>query len=253
MKLGKGIELKDSHLSTARNRIALVGIELEGGWEKLPKGAEVTRDSSVRFPIPIAHVGEIVSRPLELTEYAKWMKTFYPHHVNETCGMHVHMSFKTALTYSRLMNAKYPATVVRYVRKWAEDEGLGMDHPIWARLDPTSPIASEYCQHIYQAEDQVFVQRKEYEHHARGHRYTVVGYPYGRHTTVEVRLLPMMATSDLAVRAIAHVLKITNAYLVATARREEKIKGVIELDPSETTEIHEVNLTPRTERRVIRS
>ena len=249
MKLPKGIELKDSHLATARQRVHLVGIELEGGWEKLPKGAEVVRDTSVRFPIAIAHVGEMVSRPLELAEYPKWLKQFYPHHVNETCGMHVHMSFQTALTYSRLMNPKYPATIVRYIRAWAEREGFNMDHPIWPRLDNKS----EYCQHVYQAEDQVFITRKEYDHHARGHRYTVVGYPFGRHTTVEVRLLPMMADAAQAQRAIEEVLKITNAYLVATAKREEKLKGTVELDTSETTEIHEVHITPRTERRVVRS
>lgn len=249
MKLGKGIELKDTHLNTARNRIALVGIELEGGWERLPKGAEVTRDTSVQFPIPIPHVGEIVSRPLELAEYPKWLKQFYPHHVNDRCGMHVHMSFKTALTYSRLMDAKYPATIVRYIRRWAEAEGLGMDHPIWPRLDGKS----EYCQHVYQAEDQVFSTRKEYDHHARGHRYTVVGYPWGRHQTVEARLLPMMADAAQAEQAIKEVLRITNAYLVATAKKDEKIRGVVDLDPSETTEVHEINLTPRTERRVIRS
>ena len=34
------------------NRIHLVGIELEGGWDEAPKGEEILRDGSVRFKEP---------------------------------------------------------------------------------------------------------------------------------------------------------------------------------------------------------
>ena len=44
MKLGKAVELKPTHFDRSRNRVYLVGIELEGGWEKLPNGKRARRD-----------------------------------------------------------------------------------------------------------------------------------------------------------------------------------------------------------------
>jgi hypothetical protein len=136
--------------------------------------------------------------------------------------MLVHLSFKNALTYQRLMDPRYPSTILAYVTKWAESEKLNKEHPLWPRLKNKSP----YCQHKFDADGQCRSTQKDYDRNREGNRYTVVNYSYGRHSTVECRLLPMMASAELAQRAIQNLIDVTNAYLLTAAGREEKVKAV---------------------------
>lgn len=231
-----------------RNRIHLVGIELEGGWSKLPKGTALVHDGSVRFQGPeiIAvtdpatgrrtqqvvpgsgppHVGELPSPPLEVSvkgsstiPWMEWVKQFYPSHVNDSCGMHVHMSFRSALTYQRLMTPDYQVTMMDHLIKWARKVKFGENHHIWERLNGTN----RYCQHQFMAEEQAQRREKSHDHHAPGHRYTAINYAYGQHSTVECRVLPMMDTSAQAIDAISQVLLVTNAFLLVDAKREQPI------------------------------
>lgn len=206
----------------SRNRIYRVGLELEGGWDKLPAGTRIVRDGSVAIPVPCNHVGEMPSGILDVskdsaTYWGKWLKTNFPHHVNETCGMHVHASFKTAFAYNRLMTAKYPATIVEEFRRWSKKVGLPDNHPIWPRLDNKS----RYCQHYFDADCQVDNREKDFNQERKGHRYTVINYCYGRYSTLECRLLPMMKDVELSTLAVQEFLDITNAFLVALPLKKE--------------------------------
>lgn len=224
----------DQARTKARNRIYRVGLELEGGWDKLPPGTRLVRDGSVRFPVPIAHVGEMPSGILDVskdspTYWATWLTKNYPQHTNETCGMHVHMSFKTAFAYNRLMTVQYPATVVEEFRKWAKVLGMPNTHPIWPRLWGES----RYCQFKFDADRQVQNRDKDHNQERPGHRYTVINYCYSRYSTLECRLLPMMGNAKQAAQAIQELLDITNAFLLALpVRREPKQRIEHALDES---------------------
>lgn len=261
-------------LGHSRNRVRCVGIELEGGWDVLPRGVELVRDSSVvftsnitptelarltrlydgfqrgEFPIAgrnlleqeyytlvnkrdghgISYVGEYPSVPLKVKggEWKTWLRSSYPPHINHTCGMHVHMSFWGGdLIYQRLMEEDFSSTILRYIERWAA-EFLPLDHHIWGRLRGES----EYCQHLFHADQQVKLGRKRFEHHEAGHRYTIINYPYLQHKTIECRLLPMMADSETAVNLIQYLLDVVNAYIVVKypAREVRKTSShVIEL------------------------
>ena len=220
-----------------RNRIYRIGIELEGGWDKLPAGiAKLDHDGSV-VGLPISKVGEIPSPPLEVEEFEKWVRANYPNHVNETCGMHVHLSFKSALTYQRLMNPSYPATIVAYVGKWGK-KALPDNHCLWERLDGRS----EFCKLQYYAEQQVVQAEKDRDRQRVGNRYTIINYCWARTTTLECRLLPMMPNADTAIEAIRELLNITNSYLVATAKKEARLKGDVIMSKSHTREERNVRV-----------
>lgn len=218
-------------------RIYKVGIELEGGWSTVPNGTEIIRDGSVGFNSSemahynLLHVGELPSPPKPLTDdmhgWKAWLRSYYPTYSNASCGMHVHMSFKTALCYQRLMDPRFQSTIISYVSKWATGRQLAQDHPLWPRLRGESP----YCQHIFAADEQAQVGSKDYNRERRGHRYTVIHYPFKRLNTIECRLLPMMATVQLAESAIQEILDITNGFLVATAIKEKRAR--IEIGDSE--------------------
>lgn len=227
----------DSAFQRARNRVHRVGVELEGGWTTLPRGCNLEHDGSVRFRdtllvVPINHIGELPSPPMEVDKYPAWMKAYYPTAVNETCGMHVHMSFKSALTYQQLMTPKYPATILKYVQQWAVQEGLAKTHPLWSRLIG----GSVYCQHVFQGDEQANTQTKGHDHHAPGHRYTVINYCWARYNTLECRLLPMMQTSEQGIRAVQEIINITNAFLTASARKEAKVIAKHIVEDSHTRE-----------------
>lgn len=222
-KFGDPVDI-DKARKKAKNRVHRVGIELEGGWSKLPSGVRVTHDGSVHMSEDqllngCKLVGELPSPILEVASFPGWMRQFYPHFVNDTCGMHVHMSFLTALTYQRLMSAKFPATIVAYMSRWAKEQSLEKDHPIWERLRGNS----RYCQHVFMADQQVKNVTKDHDQARPGHRYTAINYCYATKSTLECRLLPMMSTVDLGISAVQEILDITNGYLVATSSREQRL------------------------------
>lgn len=206
-----------------RNRVALIGVELEGGWDNLPKGLrreDFVRDGSLdalQRKIPTTFVNELPSPPLEMDAMIAWMRAHWPQHVDETCGMHVHLSFKTALAYSKVVREEYPGTILKYIRQWAEQEQVDKSNPLWDRLEGKS----QYCQHQFFGDDQIRNTRKDHDKVRRGHRYTVINYCWGRNMpTAECRLLPMFSDVEQGIRAMQQVVEITNKFLAATAKRE---------------------------------
>lgn len=228
----KFLDIENQLTKPNRDRIKAVGVELEGGWKKLPPNTTLTRDGSVQFanvgiPGGPAHVGEMPSTPMEVKDVEPWMRTFYPSHVNSTCGLHVHMSFKKALTYQQLMDPAYGKTVLEFLRRWAEREGLPKNriegdgtvvatgHTIWDRLEGKV----HYCTDAFHADAQARATSKQVGSGAS--RYTAINYCYRLHSTVECRVLPMFETVDQAIRAVQELFRITNAFLVVKAAREE--------------------------------
>lgn len=218
-----------SHLGKVRSRIDQIGVELEGGWTKLPKGtAALVHDGSVKFdslmdpavghPMvdgKLLRPGEMVSPPMPQSMLNAWLTQHFPQKVNETCGLHIHMSFKSPLIYQRLMDASFGKTILEFLSRWGEQEvkdgNLLKTHPLFRRLAGTS----EFCQDAFFADDQASMARKDYQRNRPGHRYTVVNYPYRMHQTVEVRVLPMFDSVAQTERALVRVMDITNAWLVA--------------------------------------
>lgn len=228
--LGPPIDI-DRFKGKAPNKIYRIGIELEGGWVKLPPGVtRLQHDGSVQIDRaigdPAFQPGELAIGPITMEEWPKWLKVNYPQKVNHTCGMHVHLSPRTSLAYSRLMDPSYPGTVVAYVSTWAKREGLAKDHPIWPRLRGKSI----FCQHLYMADDQIRNTGKDHNRERPGHRYTVINYCHGRYGTVECRLLPMMQDAEQAQRLIQEYIDITNAFLRATRKKEPRLHVQAEVD-----------------------
>lgn len=227
---------------TVKSRIKLVGIELEGIWTTLPKGVkwvgrihpqlgELGRDGSLdplqmRYP-QHEMCGELPSLPMPESEVASWCRAHWPQIVSKECGLHVHISVKNPLQYMRLMDERYPATVIHYLKKWAEKEKLPPEDPAWERLLGQSI----YCQHLYMADEQVKNMQKDYEKHRVGHRYTAINYCFSRSGlgTIECRVLPITADAELGIRGIQEFLSTTNKFLAATAVKEKKYRTTLTL------------------------
>lgn len=236
MKEAKPLNIEAILRRPQKNFIYRVGVELEGGWTKLPTGVDLHPDGSVsNISLTRAELeanskatsissqpfklrsGELQSEPMEVRKVQSWMEQSYPTHVNETCGLHVHMSFLSALHYMWLMTPDFQATMKEYVRRWAIDEGLETGHRLFARLKGSNT----YCKDEYYADGQASRTKKSYDHNGPS-RYTMINYPHGLHGTIEARLLPMFDTVDQSVKAVQRVLDVTNACIVKCAQREER-------------------------------
>lgn len=234
-----------NHLDSVKNRIAKVGVELEGGWAMpLPLALDnrIVGDGSVftrgqglgggrrEHVLPEgmpphgrgSYIGEAPSRPLDPSAFPKWIRNCYPKWVDDTCGLHVHMSFINAKYYEILASSiDYQDTLLNYLKQWAAGEEAKTPgtfpeaHHIWARLTGQN----RFCLLDFWPEKQIMKSTKVYDHERVGHRYTALNFCYGLHKTVECRVLPMMTDADMAVRAVRSVIDITNACLVVMAQK----------------------------------
>lgn len=202
----------DAYLGKIKNRIALVGVELEGGWITLPPGVQnLEHDGSVfngRLPAGVKYIGELPLGPAIPAAIDELMRINHPQKVNATCGMHVHMSFDTLWYYHLLMVPEYQKTMLHYLTLWAQERKFKDSHHIWGRLRGES----RFCQDKFWPDAQASTKRKGHDQNAHGHRYTHVHY-CGRQNTIEIRTLPMMDTLKTAISAVHRVLDITNACL----------------------------------------
>lgn len=220
----------DEYLGKVKNRVALVGVELEGGWVELPHGVkELVHDGSVfngRRPAGVTHMGELPIGPAMPAGIPELLRANHPPKVNSTCGMHVHMSFDTLWYYYLLMDARYQETILYYLTQWAKENKFKETHTIWPRLEGKS----EFCQKKFWPDAQASTTRKGHDRHAHGHRYTVIHY-CGRQKTIECRVLPMFSKVQTAISAVQRVIDITNAslYVLGRGKRKDKFQTKIEL------------------------
>jgi hypothetical protein len=214
------------YLGKVKNRVALVGVELEGGWVTLPPGvAALERDGSVfngRVPAGVKHIGELPIGPAIPAAIAELMRINHPQKVNATCGMHVHQSFESLWHYQLLMVPEYQKTVIHYLKQWATENKFKPEHHIWDRLNGKSP----YCQDKFWPDAQASTKRKGHDQTAHGHRYTHIHY-CGRPgmNTIECRTLPMMETLRVAISAVHFLLDITNASIHVLGLQNKRERG----------------------------
>ena len=197
----------------AYNRIAAYGIELEGAWDYEPSGA--VHDGSIEGCDleEVGYMGELPSPPLySLDATAKWIRSYFYNATNETCGMHVHMSFKNLADYALMMDGKaFQDFLMENLYTWAQ-RNLGSDHPIFPRLGGDNPM----CELNYIPDDQIDKTEKGNE------RYNVLNFCYALHTTLEIRVLPSFETSDEAVGAVTYLSELVNTWL--KGKRKRKLK-----------------------------
>lgn len=231
------------------NRVKLCGIELEGGWDEQPRGLVIVKDGSVKFPAPGQMAayergalqgmnppvpmipplkGEIVSDPLPTDKIAAWITKAYPTYVNETCGLHVHMSFFYRINYARVMCPEFTPYIVERLKAWAEREQIPPTHPQWKRFNPKDPWTLQHCSHVYLGPEQIKMTRKDYESRGKPYsRYTFVNYCDGQHHTVEVRGLSMPEKPEQAISAVMAVVDATNEFLSKIKQRERPEHAVV--------------------------
>lgn len=163
------------------SHIHLIGIELEGGWYSDRSPRNPIHDRSVQFTEPdpkLSFIGETASPALGFAQVKPWIDENYPNKINETCGVHIHVSVKSDSDYIRLMSEDFEIFFHQRMKEFGEKMGYSKDHPFWPRLKGSNP----YCARDFKPEKQAIRTDK------RGPRYSQLNYCFSLHGTLECRL-----------------------------------------------------------------
>ncbi len=211
-------------------RINKIGVELEGGWDSDKDGNPISasgepmedrigHDGSVKgFSCP--HYGEAPSPAGSIDETLAWMKKYYPSHMNQSCGFHVHVSFKNLLSYQRLMDTPFWEFFQKELKAYGKERGFKPSHPFWERVNGNS----HFCTATHNPDGQV-------ERRGKGdHRYTQLNYSFADHNTLECRVLPGFEKVEDAIHAVKWLCNLYEGYLEKLPREERKTLNFTEKD-----------------------
>lgn len=180
-----------------RKRIKALGVELEGGWDSPPPN-EIHRDGSVT--VNANYVGEVSSAPLPSLEEAEaWVRANYPPRVNNSCGLHVHLS-TNELNYSRLMEPEFNQFFEGRMAEFLS-QGLASGNPGYDLLRQRFQGLNQFCQKKFIPEHQLFL-KDRYGDTSTHPRYAQLNFCYGRHGTLECRMFPCFPNVDDGVAAV---------------------------------------------------
>jgi hypothetical protein len=212
--------------------LSQIGIELEGGWrDTLFEDVLYSEDVSVPAPEGYhpqkQHWGEVVSPPLSAEgEDEKWLLAHYPLDVpaptqvgtnqEKSAGIHFHLSFPSALFYEDVMSAKFFNFFLRRMHLWGAKE-VPENSLFRYRLEGKNRFALRK----FTPRQQVGVKKKN--SNAGAPRRTVINYPHGLHSTVEVRLFPTFTEKAKALSALVETKKTFNDYISLYSTGKEKV------------------------------
>jgi len=208
-----------------------VGIELEGGWHQLKDTLHIVHDGSVNIEAP--YTGEVVSKPLAPHKIEEWLYFAYPDVLNETCGLHVHVSVKKPLYYAHLMELEFQTYLLEALLKWGHKTKIRKDHPFWKRMKGENTYAS----FNFWPERQW----NKKEHH--GERYTALNYTWARFKTVECRVLPGFKQKETALEAIFTVIDAFESFLES----KKDFKDILEMYTISDENLNSEEIVPKIE------
>lgn len=222
------------------------GIELEGAWNDLRQSSlvalvgdrgQVKGDGSVTArpssPTGVGFAGEVASNPYRtISGLAKMVERCYPHVVNSSCGMHVHTSWEVK-DYLRLARPDFLLFFAQKWRAYLRTADLTANEKVW--LSNRLRGSNSYCR-VNEAQD------AELGIMDQGDRYRQLNFCWGRHKTLECRLLPMMESKEHAMHAVEYLLALYEEYLSTSAQLEDQdVEHPIEVDATEhETEVMEI-------------
>jgi hypothetical protein len=142
---------------------------------------------------------------LPVDEILPWVDQNYPHHVNLTCGMHVHVSFVSPSIYASMATPEFEPFLVEQLVKWGKAYKVPYNHPFWYRLLGRNT----YCKRGLTSK--IITEQMQYVEH-RDPRYYLINFAWARFQTIEFRILPMFKQKQTAIRAIRAILRTVDRF-----------------------------------------
>jgi len=173
------------------------------------------------------HTGEVQSPVCStLLSLQEWIRANHPTTVNTSCGLHVHLSFRTLAHYGALVTPTLTTNLVNGVKEWSRELPQEYRDQLPDGLDERLSGGNQYCKHQFDADAQMRAETKYIDE-----RYRVCNYGWRRMRTLEVRLLPMMPTADLSCAAVGRVLTIVSKQLSREMAKEPEGPSILAISP----------------------
>jgi hypothetical protein len=186
-----------------------IGIEIEGRWlnrdtviaRAREAGLTACSDGSVtESPDTRARPYEIQTVPGSLREAIMQLVDFYPDETDQSCGMHVHVSFPSTVL-SVLNSQQFFDYYLEQWEAWGRENRVRAGSQFWRRLEGDN----DYCvpNHYREQADVTSCDR-----------YVQLNFSaWNEHKTVECRMLPMFRTARLGVLAVQKLIEIYETWL----------------------------------------
>lgn len=205
--------------------VSAVGVELEGGWDEMPRDhSRLKADGSVRVQAD-EYVGELASPILRSEDsVSDFIHNNHPHRVDASCGLHVHMSFlnsvESTMNVVGILGDKksFQTYLLRRIKAWARSARVADNHPLWGRLLGRN----EFCKRDWDPE-LAFIRPD------RPSRYRICNFNAAhRHKTIEIRVLPMFPDAATSLAAVLCVVDAAEKYLARHLKGWETEKLVMD-------------------------
>lgn len=191
--------------------IDMVGVELEGGWDRANAPPGIKPDGSVSYdrecceePGGCGDCGDMVGGEIALApaRFLRGLRTnvkkFYPDEVDNSCGLHIHMSLPD---FSPLLDVRFERCLFAELFRWGRKTPLRAAEKswLWNRLKGKNSYCGRFFLSAIGSREDV------------GNRYLAVNTrTLHRNTkTIEIRVLPMFQTPERALSAIETVINFT--------------------------------------------
>lgn len=198
-----------------KSHIDKIGIEFEGAWYTLPDTqhrlvSDIHNDGSLEI-LPdeydrSIYVKETVSKPIKVKDLKEFIDYAIPDIIDESCGLHVHVSFKRGSDYLKLATSKFSRYWKRQLALMPAK--LKFSHEINSRLVPRIEGENSYCSAEF---DNYSTLVNQY-----GDRYKQINFcSYFKHGTIELRVLSAFSKKEKieCFQAITYLLNIVESFL----------------------------------------
>lgn len=189
-----------------------IGVEIEGWWQT-DRWSQVQRiadnwhmsgseDGSLEYDDDDVYKAyEFRTRPGSLGEAISQVTALYPDACHQSAGMHVHMSFADVADTIALASVEFLTYFRQRWEAWGARMEIHRGSQFWSRLRGEN----SYCK----ANNTRYLARP-----CSADRYQQINWvPWGRHKTVELRLLPLFRDARIAISALEEWVSIVEDFI----------------------------------------
>ena len=151
--------------------------------------------------------GESNSNPCSsMRDLINYLQDNYPDVHDSTCGMHIHISFKSKKAYMTLINSKFKDELMLFYSNWLDENKINEDSRAYQRLRNNT-----YCENSFRKEDietQLYARDKD-----SSVRYRVLNYCFSLHNTIELRFLNIFDKKEISSKCVKAIIKFIDSYI----------------------------------------
>lgn len=149
--------------------------------------------------------GESNSNPCSnIRDLVNYVNENYPDHHDSTCGLHLHISFKSPVYYAVLVSEKFYDNLMKFYKSWLYENKINSNSRAFKRLE-----GNRYCENKFNLDE---INQQIECNHKSDYRYRVLNYCWNLHRTLELRFLNIFDQQELTNKCIKDLVKWIDDY-----------------------------------------